>query len=158
MNNRQRAERAAKALKAFSLYEQDEATMRDLICDLRHWSDLNEADWAEEYRVAMNYYEAEVQSEAFYTCDRCGKIMDLDWYPVTVTTAVNTDAGGNCTDCGDDLCSDCSKGFDEDGRCRKCRDGDLKKVAEMLEGNHADGTKIAEALGLLYSVIKRNES
>ena len=43
-------------------------------------------------------------------CDRCGK---------DITHEIN-DEGGNCNDCGDNLCADCAGEWDEWGHCGKC--------------------------------------
>jgi hypothetical protein len=29
--------------------------------------------------------------------------------------------GGNCTYCGEDLCAECARSWDEDGECQKCQ-------------------------------------
>lgn len=44
-----------------------------------------------------------------HQCDRCHKEIqeDSNW--------------GNCTNCGDDLCPECSGGFDEYGYCKLCQ-------------------------------------
>jgi hypothetical protein len=28
--------------------------------------------------------------------------------------------GGNCSDCGDDLCAECGGGWNEEGKCLEC--------------------------------------
>jgi hypothetical protein len=44
-------------------------------------------------------------------CDRCKKDITKEFY----------DLGGNCTECGDDLCESCAGTWDEEGRCESCQ-------------------------------------
>jgi len=56
-------------------------------------------------------------------CDRCQAVMNDNW------ELPNTNRlGGNCEECGDDLCGNCSGGFSEDNLCAKC------KAKEAQEG------------------------
>lgn len=50
------------------------------------------------------------------TCDRCGKEITDEFY----------DLGGNCTECGDNLCKACAGEWDEDGCCQACQEKDKK--------------------------------
>jgi len=54
-------------------------------------------------------------------CDRCGDIIndrtDENW--------------GNCTECGDDICGQCSGGFNDDGICAKC----VAKLQDAIIGS-----------------------
>ena len=47
-------------------------------------------------------------------CDRCGKVM-ANWELPGDTDVI----GGNCSLCGDDLCSECAEAW-TDGVCRRC--------------------------------------
>ena len=51
------------------------------------------------------------------TCDRCGIDITEDWY-----NGQGPATAGNCTDCGDNLCKDCAKEWDDDGRCLACQE------------------------------------
>ena len=51
-------------------------------------------------------------------CDRCLEEMDENWHPLLGN---KTKTGGSCTTCGEDLCPDCSGGFDKKGECERCR-------------------------------------
>ena len=46
------------------------------------------------------------------TCDRCGKDIWDDF---------RSGNGGNCTQCGDNLCAECAGSWDGDGLCKECQ-------------------------------------
>jgi len=48
-------------------------------------------------------------------CDRCGREMNDLWE----IDGMPGD-GGNCTDCGDNLCAECGGEWGEDGECELC--------------------------------------
>jgi len=48
-------------------------------------------------------------------CDRCGREMNDLWE----IEGMPGD-GGNCTDCGDNLCAECGGKWGEDGECELC--------------------------------------
>jgi len=50
-----------------------------------------------------------------FTCDRCGREMNGRLVSEGVPGY-----GGNCGDCGDDLCAVCAGTWSEDGRCQSC--------------------------------------
>ena len=56
------------------------------------------------------------------SCNRCGKECnpDTNW--------------GNCTLCGDDICAECSTGFNEHGECEKCTSQQAKPDKEKQSG------------------------
>ena len=49
------------------------------------------------------------------TCDRCGRIMNDRWEIEGMPGN-----GGNCVDCGDNLCAECAGKWSEDGCCEYC--------------------------------------
>jgi hypothetical protein len=49
------------------------------------------------------------------TCDRCGREMN-DCWEIDGMPGV----GGNCVDCGDNLCAACGGKFSENGECELC--------------------------------------
>lgn len=62
-------------------------------------------------------FRPESAKEQRHSCDHCGKDITHEFY----------DLGGNCTECGDDLCKDCAVSWDEDGRCKSCQEKDKKE-------------------------------
>ena len=62
-------------------------------------------------------------------CDRCGASM-LNWQKKN--KRYSDHAGGNCTMCGDDLCTDCAEEWTEDGICRRCVEDALTFYAKAL--------------------------
>lgn len=124
-NNDDRANWAAAALSAFPGASGDEADLRDLISNLLHLAVRGGKDWEDELRVAVDNFKAEMEEvedeKPVRHCDRCGVGIYEDW-----TTAESPEsAGGNCTNCGEDLCPVCwgMAGPDEDGTCQRCQDG-----------------------------------
>jgi hypothetical protein len=59
-----------------------------------------------------------------FTCDRCGRVMNDRW-EIEGLPGV----GGNCVECGADLCAECAGKWSEYGECQKCdeRNGMAKK-------------------------------
>lgn len=45
-------------------------------------------------------------------CDRCGKDIHLEFRALA----------GNCTSCGDNLCTACAGAWNEYGECAKCQE------------------------------------
>jgi hypothetical protein len=56
---------AQGALWAFQkqTHTDDEDAVCDLLCDLMHWCDYNDTDFADQYRRASYHYEAETRLE-----------------------------------------------------------------------------------------------
>ena len=62
MNNKKRAEKVKKllGLKESNFNDKNEyVSVGDVICDLRHYCDLNNIDWMNEQIKADNYYALE---------------------------------------------------------------------------------------------------
>lgn len=59
-DNNDRADRAKKGLVTYAGADDDEALIRDLLCDLRHLADRTGVDWNDQLRVAMDNYRAEL--------------------------------------------------------------------------------------------------
>lgn len=68
------------------------------------------------------------QRQEKITCNCCGKKMNQKWELDDDPTKV----GGNCTECGRNLCSECSGGFDDDGMCKYCQLEAEEKVSVLL--------------------------
>ena len=62
MNNKERAEKVKKLLGLEETNYNDKnkyVSVADVICDLRHYCDLNSIDWMDEQIKADNYYSLE---------------------------------------------------------------------------------------------------
>ena len=59
--NKRRAERAEAAFAAYrdAHPEREDAPLRDLIADLRHWCDLNAVDFDAEHSIALDNFNKE---------------------------------------------------------------------------------------------------
>jgi len=58
--------------------------------------------------------KAEGESEGI-VCDRCGRVMNTRWEIAGIPGD-----GGNCTECGDNLCAECGGKWGENGECEYC--------------------------------------
>lgn len=58
--NEQRAERAYKALDIYLDHTGKDYLLRDLLCDLRHWSTSMAVDFDEESRIGRDNYRDEI--------------------------------------------------------------------------------------------------
>ena len=58
-------------------------------------------------------------------CDRCGKPAEFN------------EGGGNCPECGADLCFDCGQwsADEDDGRCGQCQNGSSNNKQEIKKEN-----------------------
>jgi len=63
---------AASALHAFQRETgtDDQDALGDLLCDLMHWCDRNDADFENALRAARMHYEAETMPEDAYYLDQ----------------------------------------------------------------------------------------
>lgn len=86
-------------------------------------------------------------------CDRCGVAMDEGW--IRLDGRVPGTPGGNCTECGDNLCPICAGGFDSEGRCKKCSTVNAKP--ESLRTIKITPTWVG-TLPLLLAVYKDGET
>jgi hypothetical protein len=102
-----------------------------------HFGTVEEAkEWVvgevRKYFEANNFEFTETSPKYLHKikCDRCGKLANFDG------------GGGNCQECGDDLCRQCAESWTEvveDGEighcvCKRCRDKFAEK-AECIEGD-----------------------
>lgn len=59
--------RAEKIYRLLGLEGEDTPTeyyrVADVLCDLRHWCDMNGVDFEQEERMAVTYYESEQDEE-----------------------------------------------------------------------------------------------
>ncbi len=58
--NEQRAERAFKALTCYLDHAGEDYMLRDLLCDLRHWSKSMAVDFDLENRIGQDNYRDEI--------------------------------------------------------------------------------------------------
>ena len=66
MNNKQRAEKVKKLLGLEETNYNDKnkyVSVGDVICDLRHYCDLNNIDWMDEQIKGDNYYAIEREDQ-----------------------------------------------------------------------------------------------
>jgi DNA-directed RNA polymerase subunit RPC12/RpoP len=59
-------------------------------------------------------------------CDRCGREMNDRWENDDIAGD-----GGNCTNCGDNLCAECAGKWNEYGECERCGNLNNKTIEEL---------------------------
>jgi len=77
-------------------------------------------------------------------CDRCGRKMNSYW-----EIDGEEGVGGNCTDCGENLCAKCAGGWSEDGRCKRCVEVEERKKREAIPVRRGADNKRVE-IDLLF--------
>lgn len=128
ITNKQRAEWAAHGVQEYAegkegrggLYDEPEQVLTDLLCDLRHYADLNAIDFETCHQRAVSHHNQELAEEIGnqfgLRCAECGRGDEIDiaatvWVRLCpdgtdATTATNGDhewcdhSGALCAACG----------------------------------------------------------
>ena len=144
VTNSDRATWAHAALCAFAeqtgqrndLLHDPVSVLADLLCDLRHWADVDALDWTTAGARAEMHYTAE--AEDYPHCDNadCGNVLDFD--------SIQAGDGlcrycheradvemGTCPRCGDNLTDN---GGAWDGTCEACSwpEAEIDDAAEVI--------------------------